>query len=136
MIQFVRPFVLAALLTPTGVMNEAWAQTDNATGNLINISLTNYAFTPGALNLKTGTTYHLHFINSGSKDHNFSAPEFFAASAVAPEDEAKVKKGLVGLESGQSVDVTVTPSRAGTYPVECTHFMHKMMGMHGSITVE
>jgi len=32
--------------------------------------------------------------------------------------------------------VTVTPSRAGTYPVECTHFMHKMMGMHGSITVE
>jgi len=136
MIQFVRPFILAALLTPTGVMNEAWAQTDNATGNLINISLTNYAFTPGALNLKTGTTYHLHFINSGSKDHNFSAPEFFAASAVAPEDEAKVKKGLVGLESGQSVDVTVTPSRAGTYPVECTHFMHKMMGMHGSITVE
>jgi len=136
MIQFVRPFVLAALLTPTGVMNEAWAQTDNATGNLINISLTNYAFTPGALNLKTGTTYHLHFINSGSKDHNFSAPEFFAASAVAPEDEAKVKKGLVSLESGQSVDVTVTPSRAGTYPVECTHFMHKMMGMHGSITVE
>jgi len=136
MIQFARPFVLAALLTPTGVMNEAWAQTDNATGNLINISLTNYAFTPGALNLKTGTTYHLHFINSGSKDHNFSAPEFFAASAVAPEDEAKVKKGLVSLESGQSVDVTVTPSRAGTYPVECTHFMHKMMGMHGSITVE
>jgi len=82
MIQFARPFVLAALLTPTGVMNEAWAQTDNATGNLINISLTNYAFTPGALNLKTGTTYHLHFINSGSKDHNFSAPEFFAASQV------------------------------------------------------
>jgi len=136
MIQFARPFVLAALLTPASIMNEAWAQTDNATGNLINISLTNYAFTPGALNLKTGTTYHLHFINSGSKDHNFSAPEFFAASAVAPEDEAKVKKGLVSLESGQSVDVTVTPSRAGTYPVECTHFMHKMMGMHGSITVE
>ena len=136
MIQFARPFVLAALLTPTGVMNEAWAQTDNATGNLINISLTNYAFTPGALNLKTGTTYHLHFINSGSKDHNFSAPEFFAASAVAPEDEAKVKKGLVSLESGQSVDVTVTPSRAGTYPVECTHFMHKSMGMHGSIVVQ
>jgi plastocyanin len=129
MIKFARVFFLAALLAP---VNAALAQTDN----LINISLTNYAFTPNAITLKTGTTYHLHFINSGSKDHNFSAPEFFAASAVAPEDEAKVKKGLVGLESGQSVDVTVTPSRAGTYPVECTHFMHKMMGMHGSITVE
>ena len=129
MIKFARVFFLAALLAS---VNAALAQTDN----LINISLTNYAFTPNAITLKMGTTYHLHFINSGSKDHNFSAPEFFAASAVAPEDEAKVKKGLVGLESGQSVDVTVTPSRAGTYPVECTHFMHKMMGMHGSILVQ
>lgn len=129
MIKLTRLFFLAALLAPASA---ALAQTDN----LINISLTNYAFTPNAITLKAGTTYHLHFINSGSKDHNFSAPEFFAASAVAPEDEAKVKKGLVGLESGQSVDVTLTPGRAGTYPVECTHFMHKMMGMHGNITVE
>jgi plastocyanin len=129
MIKFARTAVLAALLAPANI---ALAQTDNQ----INISLTNYAFTPNAIILKAGTAYHLHFINSGSKDHNFSAPEFFAASAVAAEDEAKVKKGLVDLKSGQSVDVTVTPSRAGTYPVECTHFMHEAMGMHGSITVE
>jgi len=132
MIKFARPLVLAALLTPAGAMHDAWAQTDN----LIDISLTDYAFTPSALNLKTGTAYHLHFINSGSKDHNFSAPEFFAASQVAAEDQAKVKKGFVGMESGQSVDITVTTGSAGTFPVECTHFMHKMMGMHGSITVE
>ena len=132
MIKFARPLVLAALLTPAGAMHEALAQTDN----LIDISLTDYAFTPGTLNLKPGTAYHLHFINSGSKDHNFSAPEFFAASQIAAEDQAKVKKGFVGMESGQSVDITVTTGSAGTFPVECTHFMHKMMGMHGSITVE
>jgi plastocyanin len=110
----------------------AQAQTDN----LINISLTNYAFTPGAITLQAGTAYHLHFINSGSKDHNFSAPDFFAAAQIAPEDQAKVAKGLVALESGQSVDVTVTPARSGTFAVECTHFMHGMMGMHGTITVQ
>jgi len=97
--------------------------------------LTNYAFAPSTLNLTAGTTYHLHFINSGSKDHNFSAPQFFAAAQVAPEDQAKVEKGRVALESGQSVDITVTPG-PGTFPVECTHFMHKMMGMHGSIVVQ
>jgi plastocyanin len=133
MIKFARVAVLAGLLASTDAATEAaLAQTDN----LINISLTNYAFTPSTLTLKAGTVYHLHFINSGSKDHNFSAPEFFAAAAIAPEDQAKVVKGLVGLESGQSIDVTVTPSRAGTYAVECTHFMHEMMGMHGHITVE
>ena len=139
MMKFARPFVFAALLAPAST---ALAQTANPADislintSLVNISLTNYAFTPKTIILKAGTAYHLHFINSGSKDHNFSAPEFFAASAVAAEDEAKVKKGLVDLKNGQSVDVTVTPSRAGTYPVECTHFMHEAMGMHGSITVE
>ena len=129
MIKFARLLVVAVSLVWA---DDALAQTDN----LINISLTNYAFTPGTLNLKAGTTYHLHFINSGSKDHNFSAPEFFAASQVATGDQAKVEKGAVGLESGQTVDVTVTPSHSGTFPVECTHFMHKMMGMHGNIVVQ
>jgi uncharacterized cupredoxin-like copper-binding protein len=134
MIKFTHLLFLAALLAPANI---ALAQTANpADTSLINISLTNYAFTPKAITLKAGTVYHLHFINSGSKDHNFSAPEFFAAAQIAPEDQAKVKKGLVELESGQSADVAVTPSQAGTFAVECTHFMHEAMGMHGSITVE
>ncbi len=123
-------FVLVAIpLTP---LSGAMAQ--NLTP--ISITLSNYAFAPSTLNLKSGITYQIHFINSGSKDHNFSAPEFFAAAQVAPDDQAKVKKGLVALESGQSVDITVTPGQTGTFAVECTHFMHKMMGMHGSIVVQ
>ena len=123
-------FVLIAIpLTP---MSGALAQTVTP----ISITLSNYAFTPSALNLKAGITYQMHFINSGSKDHNFSAPEFFATAQVAPEDQTKVEKGLIALEQGQTVDITVTPGRPGTFPVECTHFMHKMMGMHGNIVVQ
>jgi plastocyanin len=102
----------------------------------ISITMTNYAFNPSALTLKAGVTYQLHFINGGSKDHNFSAPEFFAASQVAAEDQAKIEKGLVALARGQSVDITVTPGTSGRFAVECTHFMHKTMGMHGSILVQ
>lgn len=102
----------------------------------LTVTLTDYAFTPGTLDLKSGTAYQLHFVNSGSKDHNFSAPEFFTAAQIAPDDQAKVAKGQVGLGAGQAVDITVTPGNAGTYAVECTHFMHKMMGMHGTIVVQ
>ena len=128
MIKFASAIVLLAIPLASGALAQTAAP--------ISITLTDYAFTPGTLDLKAGVTYQLHFINSGSKDHNFDAPEFFAASKIAPEDEAKVKKGLVALGGGQSVDVTVTPDKPGAFPVECTHFMHKMMGMHGNIIVQ
>jgi len=117
---------MAAVLPATG----APAQTP------ISISLSNYSFSPTAIQLQAGTTYTLHFVNNGSKDHNFSAPEFFSASQIAPDDVSKIRNGLVDLSSGQSVDVTLTPARAGSFAVECTHFMHKMMGMHGVISVQ
>lgn len=112
----------------------AWAQDAQAGAETITISLSDYAFAPAALNLKAGTAYHLHFTNAGSRDHDFTAPEFFAASQVTPEDQAKLKRGTVAIDKGKDVDVTVTPG-AGNYKVTCTHFMHSMMGMHGTITV-
>jgi plastocyanin len=102
----------------------------------INISLTNYAFTPSAINLKAGTTYRMHFTNDGSKGHNFNAPEFFSGSQVARADVGKIDEGSVELDSGQAIDIIVTPSRAGTYSFDCTHFMHSMLGMHGKIIVQ
>ena len=124
--------ILTLMLVPLGGMGVAMAETATP----ISVTLSDYAFTPGTLDLKTGATYQLHFVNSGSKDHNFSAPEFFAAAQVAADDQAKLSKGIVELGSGKSVDITVTPGQAGTYAVECTHFMHKMMGMHGNIVVQ
>jgi uncharacterized cupredoxin-like copper-binding protein len=112
MIKFASPFALIAMaLTP---VSAALAQTATP----ISITLTDYAFSPNALELKAGATYQLHFINSGSKDHDFSAPEFFAASQVAVDDQAKVEKGAVALGRGQSVDMTVTPGQPGTFAVE------------------
>jgi len=130
MLKFANVVILIAV--PFLPVGEASAQTVMP----LSITLSNYSFTPNVLDLQAGITYRMHFINGGSKDHNFSAPEFFAASQIAPDDQAKIEKGLVALDSGQSVDITVTTGSAGTFPVECTHFMHKMMGMHGSIVVQ
>src|SRR3984957_5731831 len=89
-----------ALLSPVG---GASAQTAAP----IAITLTDYAFSPGTLDLKAGTAYQFHFVNNGSKGHNFSAPDFFAASQIASEDMAKVKNGTVELAKGQAADITV-----------------------------
>jgi len=129
MIKFANVVILVAV--PFLPVGEAAAQT----GMPLSITLSNYSFTPNVLDLQAGVTYRMHFINGGSKGHNFSAPEFFAASHIGPEDQAKIEKGLVALDSGQSVDITITPDHPGIFPVTCTHFMHKAMGMHGSITV-
>ena len=124
--------ILVLIATLAAPMSAALAQAPSP----IVITLSNYAFTPAALSLQAGATYQLHFTNSGSRDHSFSAPAFFAAAQIAADDQSKVKKGSVEVASGQTVDVTVTAGPAGTFPVECTHFMHKSMGMHGSIVVQ
>lgn len=135
---------LAALVIALAATNQqAWAQSAQAdtpasaqTGvEPVNISLSDYAFAPAALDLKAGTAYRLHFTNAGTKNHDFTAPEFFAASQVAPDDQVKIKRGTVAIDKGQEVDVTITPG-AGNYKITCTHFMHSMMGMHGTITVQ
>jgi uncharacterized cupredoxin-like copper-binding protein len=107
------------------------------TAEPITVSLSNYAFRPSAISLKAGQTYRIHFVNEAGKGHDFSAPEFFAASTIAPEDRAKLEDGKeVEIEGGQAVDVTLTPNRAGTFPVTCTHFLHATFGMKGQIVVQ
>src|SRR2546430_184874 len=100
----------------------------------MHISLTSYAFTPATISLKAGTTYRLHLTNESRKSHDFSAAEFFAASTVAPDDRAKIEDDSeVEVGAGKSADITLTPNRAGTYPLSCSHFLHAMLGMKGTI---
>lgn len=102
----------------------------------VQVTMTNFAFTPKSLHLKRDTVYRLHFVNGGRSDHNFDAPDFFAAVTVVPQDQAKVSDGKVEVDEGEAVDVNVTPRKAGTYPVKCSHFLHTMFGMTGEALIE
>jgi uncharacterized cupredoxin-like copper-binding protein len=101
----------------------------------INVTLASYSFTPRIITLHANTTYRLHLVDASSGGHSFSAPEFFAASTVAQSDQAKIAGGTVPVDADTPVDVTVTPARAGTYPLRCTHFLHAAFGMTGQIIV-
>ncbi len=112
------------------------AAVDWANALKVEIDLDSYSFTPQSLHLKQGTPYLLHFVNKASKGHNYDAPEFFAALAVAPEDQAKVAEGKLDVDKGASVDIKAVPQKAGKYPVECSHFMHSTFGMTGEAVIE
>lgn len=98
----------------------------------VEVRLSNFSFAPETIALTAGRPVTLHLVNTGGGGHNFSAPQFFAASTGV---SGPVHAGTVDVPGHQSVDITLTPSR-GSYRLRCTHTMHSTLGMHGTITVE
>jgi uncharacterized cupredoxin-like copper-binding protein len=125
------PAFLIASLAPL-----AASQAQPAGPEVVTVELSNFRFSPSELALQRGHTYRLHLVNMAGGGHDFSAPEFFAASTIAPADRARVTNGEVKLAGKQSVDVTVTPQTSGAYKLTCTHFLHAGFGMKGRIVVQ
>jgi plastocyanin len=127
--------IILALL----VSAPAFAQSapDWSKAETVEIVLSSYAFTPSTLNLRVGKPYHLVFASSVTKDHNFAAPELFQSGIIADADKAKVSRdGEVEVDDGGTVTVDFVPGKAGTYPFDCTHFMHATLGMKGTAVVQ
>ncbi len=127
-LQFLALGVLLTVADPCSV----WSQPPQP--QTITIHLSNFDFAPDRLRLRVGVPVHLQLVNDSSGGHDFSAPTFFAASVVqagsVPSD------GTIAVPSKGTVDLTVVPRSPGTYKLECTHFMHALFGMTGSIIVD
>ncbi|KHK90460.1 hypothetical protein LK12_16970 [Novosphingobium malaysiense] len=105
-----------------------------ADAQVVEVELSNFDFTPSTIRLDADKAYALHIVNTASGGHDFTAPEFFAASRVAPEDVASVRDGQVELGGGQTATIHLVPS-AGTFSLICTHTGHALLGMKGTIVV-
>ena len=125
--------VLATCVMPIEVRSQP-SQGAAAGPETIAIRLSNFAFTPEHLRLRIGVPVRLRFVNESSGGHNFSAPTFFAASAFAP-GSTPPPDGKVEVTAGATVELTLTPRMPGTYKLECTHFLHSLFGMTGTIVV-
>jgi uncharacterized cupredoxin-like copper-binding protein len=102
---------------------------------LIEINLSVFRFRPSTINLQRGQSYRLHFVDGADGGHDFVAKAPFREARIDPGDAVKVKGGEIELKGGQSADVMLTPERAGSYKVHCSHFMHSAFGMTGQIAV-
>jgi uncharacterized cupredoxin-like copper-binding protein len=98
------------------------------------VNLANFSFTPMTIQLRAGVPTVLRLHNASGGGHNFSAPQFFAASQIQPQSAALVRKGKVEVPGGATVDIALTP-RAGQYPLKCSHPFHATFGMKGTIIV-
>lgn len=122
---------LAALgLAAPSAAQPGWGQAARVT-----VALSSFKFAPQVIRLRAGQPVILHLQNTGSGGHDFSAPAFFRAASVRPQDKAKVEGGAVDVGGRESVDVALVPA-AGTYALRCTHAFHTMLGMKGSIVVQ
>lgn len=123
---------LSLALLPAAAAAQApdWAHAQR-----VEVRLSSFAFTPSTLHLRAGRPVILHLVNTGSGGHDFTAPKFFAAAQVRPQDRAAAGKGSVDLRGHQSADIALVP-RAGRYPLKCGHSFHKAFGMSGQILVD
>jgi uncharacterized cupredoxin-like copper-binding protein len=102
---------------------------------LVTLRLSSFAFAPDQLRLRSGVPVRLHLVNDSDGSHNFSAPTLFLLASTFP-DAGPPPGGKVEVASKGSADILFVPRSPGTYKFECTHFLHALFGMTGSIVVE
>jgi plastocyanin len=123
-------FALLALPGAAGAQGPDWAHAQR-----VEVRLSSFDFTPSTLHLHAGRPIVLHLVNTGSGGHDFTAPAFFAAAQLRPQDRRAVGKGEVEVGGHRSADVALVP-KAGNYPLKCSHAFHKTFGMTGRIVVD
>ncbi|RYD50223.1 MAG: copper-binding protein [Sphingomonadales bacterium] len=99
----------------------------------IDIALSNFEFTPSTTTLEHDQAYVLHLSSTGG--HSFAAKTFFAAAIMTANERAKVARGKIDLEGGESTDIHFIAPKPGTYAISCTHFLHSSFGMTGMFVV-
>jgi plastocyanin len=125
---------IAVLAAPIVVPPTAWPQPlQDQSVETVTIRLSNFAFNPEQLRLRVGVPVRLHLENAASGGHNFSSPALFAASIL--QDGPPPRNGKIEVAGSSSLDIILTPRAPGTYKFECTHFLHSLFGMTGTIVV-
>ena len=99
------------------------------------VQMSNFKFAPSTIVLDHGRSYVLHLVNAASGGHDFTAVEFFAAANVAAADRRFISDGEVEVPPGRAIDIRLVAPAAGRYKLKCSHSLHKMLGMSGSIVV-
>ena len=129
----VRPEAPVSVATATSLPEVDWSKAER-----IDVALSEFSFTPSRLVLEHGRPYRLHLENHGSGGHDFDAPDLFRSSRLGTGTAAGLERdgGTIELARGDARDVYVMPTRAGAFPLDCSHLLHAtIFGMTGVIEV-
>jgi len=95
---------------------------EEASGQQVDVSATEFAFNPADLELDAAGTYTFHLTNAGEFEHALEI------DGQGIEEETSVIGG------GESADVTVDLAE-GEYEIYCPVGNHREMGMEGTLVV-
>ena len=88
----------------------------------ITISGSEYKFTPGTINIKTGERVRITFRNTGRLPHNLTIDELDVETDTTP--------------AGKETTVEFTASKGGTFTAYCRVGNHRALGMEGKVEVK
>ena len=118
---------LAALCVAIFGLSDSGGSSESAAGGggggaatVVNVTMKDFGFEPANITIPTsGAT--LHLMNGGAVVHNFQVAELGIKS--------------IDIQAGQSYDLTIPATAAGTYRVVCPQPGHEGAGMVGSLVV-
>jgi uncharacterized cupredoxin-like copper-binding protein len=128
---------LMALLTlhcGAGVCTLPVAAADRSAPQDVTVMLSEYRFSPDHLVFRRGVPYRLILENRGKELHEFTAPAFFHAVALAAPEILVPGGGEVVLGPGERKALEFVAADAGHYSLSCAD--HDWAGMTGDIVVE
>lgn len=99
------------------------------------VLLTSFDVQPDEIRLKAGEAVRLRLVNTSNQGHSFSAQGFFKGARMRKRDAALVKGGEIVVPPLSTREVVLVPS-AGRYKARSGNFLHRLMGMSGTIIVE
>ena len=120
----------APLAAPAAAQEPEWRQSADA-----DVLLEPFDIEPGTLRLEAGRPVRLRFVNSGQRSLSFSAPGFFRAARIRSRDGDDLADGSFRLEAGERRTIVLVPA-AGRYRMRSDNFLHRLLGMSGTIIVE
>jgi plastocyanin len=105
--------------------------------NTLNISMSDFAFSPSSWSVTAGSSVTVTLKNTGAVPHTWTVMSKAVSGTYSDADKANVLFDSGPIDAGASKTVTFTsPTTAGTYQVICTQSGHFENGMVGQLTVK
>lgn len=132
-------------IVAAGLLVSACGSHDHATsasaGRVIEVSMTDMAFTPGDVAVAAGETVTFRFRNAGTVRHealigdDAAQTEHAAGMAAMADGHAHDHSGAVSVAPGATATLTKTFATAGTLVLGCHQPGHWEAGMRATITI-
>ena len=113
--------IFGMLLTLTLAACSSASGSSNASGNELNVTMSEFKFQPSSFVMAAGQSITLRVKNAGTVDHDFAIEKLGVSLTMKP--------GATGAQQ-------IGPFAPGTYDVICSIAGHKEAGMVARLTVK